>query len=185
MSIQDINRSLTTLFEMFQDRGYNLEGVDKYNIFNLIEKEGIKPIMEIKLMNKIKIVYYLPKFRWNDIKQYFDDDFELYILVLQSELTQSNMKQINGSLKFEVHLLKKLQFNITKHILVPKHEIIRDPKVKEEIKQMYMLKSTSQIPIILKTDPVAKYYGIKSGDLVKITRPSETAGEYIMYRCCL
>ena len=55
---------------------------------------------------------------------------------------------------------------------------------KEDVKKKYNIENDSNIPLILKSDPSAMFYGIKSRDLVEITRTSETSGKYISYRYC-
>ena len=55
---------------------------------------------------------------------------------------------------------------------------------KDDIKEKYNIDSMNNIPLILKSDPSAMFYGVKSGDLVEITRTSETSGKYVTYRYC-
>ena len=81
----------------------------------------------------------------------------------------------------QVFWIETIMRDITKHILVPQHNIISEEE-KEDLLTRYNITSYTQLPIILKNDPVAKFYGAKRGDVFKVTRASETAGEYISYR---
>ena len=112
------------------------------------------------------------------------------ILVLQEKPSQQCMKVVTefvAKTQIDVQLfdILELQYNISKHVLVPKPEVIRDEEEIKNIVARYSIKSKLQFPHILKTDPMSRYLGLKSGDLVKITRVSPSAGEYIVYRCCL
>lgn len=72
------------------------------------------------------------------------------------------------------------EIEIFDNYLVPKQEIAT-----EEEKQQLLNKfniSLKQLPRIKHTDPVAKKLGAKEGDIIKVTRDSPTAGNYIHYR---
>ena len=71
-------------------------------------------------------------------------------------------------------------FNIFKHRLVPKHEIV-SPEEREMVLKRYRVKPY-QLPKIRASDPAVLAIGAKPGDIVKIIRDSPTAGKHITYR---
>jgi len=83
-----------------------------------------------------------------------------------------------------VHSLKRLQFNILEHELVPKHTILTDEQV-TGFKKEYGINNTSQIPEISRFDPVALAIGMRPGKICHIERKSKIAvvGDY--YRHCI
>ena len=81
----------------------------------------------------------------------------------------------------EIFWFNQLTFNVSTHKLVPKHEIINQLLL-GELKKTYLLKSIRNLPTILNSDPVAKYYGMKTGDVCRITRHNENIGPSILYR---
>ena len=83
----------------------------------------------------------------------------------------------------QIFHMNRLISNITRHVLVPKHELLnKDEKL--EIKKEFKLPSLDKLPHILDTDPIAKYYNMRHGDVCKIYRPSKNAGLHICYRYC-
>ena len=60
-------------------------------------------------------------------------------------------------------------------------KLIEDKNKVKEICDRYKC-TINNFPIILKTDPISRYFNFKPGSLVEITRKSETCAEYIHYR---
>ena len=72
------------------------------------------------------------------------------------------------------------EFDIQKHKLVPKHEIMTEEEISKEFSDVdYKFKDLPKIKV---NDPVAVSIGAKAGDILRITRESQTAGEFITYR---
>lgn len=80
--------------------------------------------------------------------------------------------------------LKELQYNPCDHVLVPKHEKMTDAEVKQLMIDV-QIRAKGQLPVILKTDVMARWLGLKHGDVVRITRFNENSGISYYYRMCM
>ena len=72
------------------------------------------------------------------------------------------------------------KFDVSKHILVPKHKKISETKKKELIDKYKIV--LGDLPKIMTNDPALEGLGVKAGDIVEIIRKSPTAGETSFYR---
>ncbi|MDO5824587.1 DNA-directed RNA polymerase subunit H [Methanobrevibacter sp.] len=73
-----------------------------------------------------------------------------------------------------------VEFDIQKHMLVPKHEIMTEEEISKEFSDVdYDFKD---LPKIKADDSVAKSIGATPGDILRITRESQTAGVFVTYR---
>jgi DNA-directed RNA polymerases I, II, and III subunit RPABC1 len=113
-------------------------------------------------------------------------NYKAGIMVTAQALSAQARKIISITQQFtqiECFLEEDLLVNITRHELVPKH-ILLSREEKAALLKRYRLKET-QLPRILAKDPIARYLGLRRGQVVKIIRRSETAGRYASYRLCV
>jgi DNA-directed RNA polymerase subunit H len=73
-----------------------------------------------------------------------------------------------------------MSFKVDEHCLVPKHIKLEKEEAGEVLKKYNI--SKIQLPKISKKDPAIKEMGLEIGNIVKIMRSSETAGQIVYYR---
>ena len=192
MDSTKILNTFNTIKEMLIDRN-----IDISNLENISQKEieiqlnsNNNEIFYFNVNSNMKIVYYLSKnFKIATLENYLlnlnkKNNIKNFFIVIRDKINNLNFKSIKN-INIQFFIIKELLFNITKHILVPKHEVIRDSSEINDLVSKHNLKNKLQFPLILKTDPMAKYLNVQSGELVKITRISPSSGEIIIYRCCI
>lgn len=148
---------------------------------------------------KIYIKYYLTKsLRPSNLQEMIDDLFiveevltkrDTLLVVVKDEVNETllnNVKHIWESEKIFIILLplKRLQFNILEHILVPHHRVLTSAE-KINVKNKYNIVNDNEFPELLRFDPVAQAIGIRPGEVCVIDRPSKTAISAPYYRICI
>lgn len=140
--------------------------------FEIIDTDTDKILAENEKEERILAVFPdEPKLNISTIKEIVNllQDNEVYhgIIVYKENITASAKKLIESLEDFEIETFakKELQYNLTKHRLVPLHEKIPDEEAKEIVK-----KFGTKLAILLRGDAVSKFYNYKHGDLIRITR---------------
>ena len=72
------------------------------------------------------------------------------------------------------------KFNLFDHDLVPEHILLNEEEAKEVLDKYDIEKE--MLPKIKESDPAAKAIGAKPGNIIKIIRKSDIAGETEFYR---
>lgn len=202
----DIDIAIDNLKEMLKDRGDNIDTFEENEgTINRTEFYEDKSPIEFVTSNTTIIFALTKKLRQiilNDFKLY-EDNFNKFIenknykkniiIILNNDnisvpvLSMFNkydkiIQKLGGMLQY--FQLKNIMFNPTKHELVPKHTKLNTAEV-AEIMTKYMIKSKLSMPIILHNDPIAKWLGLKQGDIVMINRYNDNSGISYYYRCCI
>lgn len=167
---------------------YNDANVIEFNtdnttiIFALTKKLRTDIIDQLK-KSKANIDSFIDTYNGkNNIILIFGNDILTTPTITQLNSIDKILQKKKGMLQY--FQLNELQFNPTKHQLVPPHRKLTTEET-TEIMSKYLIKNKLQMPIILRTDVIAKWLGLKQGDIVEITRFNENSGKSYYYRCCI
>jgi len=204
-----ICKSRKNILDLMEKQGYNINDYSNFSITEvnsmkqnnqldmLLEKTDEDPITKRK--NKIYICYYLTKMiRPANIQEMIDDLFNLeeiltkndtLFIIIKDDMNEtiiSELKQIweKDGIFIVIENIKRLQFNILNHSLVPEHTIITENEL-EEIMKKYNILNKNDLPDISRFDPVARVIGLRPGNVCKIVRSSKTAITTNYYRICV
>ena len=80
--------------------------------------------------------------------------------------------------------IKRLQFNILKHDLVPPHRVLSE-KERDQVFAKLNVRTGADLPAISRYDPVASVLCMRPGQVCEIERKSKTSVKSIYYRFCV
>jgi DNA-directed RNA polymerase subunit H (RpoH/RPB5) len=208
--ISHIYKSRKIVLELMQKQGYN---VNDYANFSINEVNSMKQNNQLDMLleksdeyvtaenpkNKIYIRFYLSaRPAAKNIQEMIDDLFILtetlkkidtLFIIIKDDPNETLINELKHIWESEgifiiVESIKRLQFNILEHTLVPPHRVLAESEVMEVMKK-YNVVNKTQFPDISRFDPVARVIGLRPGQLCHIIRPSKTAIETNYYRICV
>lgn len=206
--ITSIYKSRTTLLQQLEKQGYNTED---YSNFSMNEIDAMLSNSQLDMLlshrdegKKIYIKFYFTIKQTNkQIKKDALDDIiedlfsidevltknDTLIIIIDDEpndtiLTRMRYLFDHDGIFVIIHNIKRLQFNILDHSLVPFMRVLTD---EEEPKFMLekQISSKSQLPEISRFDPHAMVTCVRPGNICLIERSSVTAMTSNYYRVCV
>lgn len=187
---REICNSFRTLTQMMRDRGTPCPDWEQLSGDDVIAIQSGRTVFYVDDVTRgCRLVYDMSfRFRLPNVKKFLDaagSGMSTFLLVVANP-TPAAAKSVRElqDIQLEMFDVRSLQFNVSHHELVPRHDPIRDESEIEDILKLYSLKTRTQLPLIYSTDPMARYLALRPGQLVRITRRSPSAGVHVLYRCC-
>lgn len=164
--------------EMLSD-GHSIAVPDD-NVFELLANDGT--------IYMVKIVYHVitsitSVSKYPDINDFINESVEKKKILVISGKSQgdkigdSSVLISTNTQIFEEH---KLLVDIISHVLQPQYELLTQQEATDVMNE-YGFES-KHMKTMSPKDPVAQYFGLKKGDIIKIIRPSPTSGTAVDYR---
>lgn len=206
--IDNVYRSRMNLLDILEGRGYSVDKYRKFSPAEAVEAAVSFPSLSFKVSKKddetkVCDVRYANPSR-QKLDTFFDDiedensentevivmmagpvtDAHHVVAVKQYMKVKESSQKDKRKLRVSFFSIYMLVVNPMKHQLVPKHEIVPQDTHKTLLDSMYITSKTKLPEIKFHVDPIARCIGAVPGDIIKITRPSQSSGESIVYRVC-
>lgn len=195
--VDNIYRSRVTLLNILEERGYDVSEQRKFSpaeisvaieafpslgfIVKKKDNADDECIVNYSLMKRQSLDGVVSAIERKD-KGEIEVIFMIRDTVVQGHHTLALRAWTRNKIRISFFSVPNIVFDPRTHILVPKHEIVPHEEHKKILEEWNMT-SKSQMPIIrFHIDPIIRILGAVPGDIIKITRPSHTAGTYIFYR---
>jgi len=208
--ISSVYTSRRILLDLMKKHGYN---VNDYANFSINEVNTMKLNNQLDMLlekaeedtvtkkkNKIYIRYHLGKtIRPNThLQEMIDDLFnveqvltkdDILFIIIKDDVNETLMNELKhiwekDGIFIVIESIKRLQFNILEHSLVPEHRIMDEAET-ATIMLKYNITDKTLFPEISRFDPVAKVICIRPGQVCHIIRPSKTSITADYYRICV
>ncbi|TVT99617.1 hypothetical protein EJB05_55047 [Eragrostis curvula] len=187
-----------TVLEMLRDRGYSVQEHELARTLPEfrawwaerpeLERLSITTTLVSDHSNKLKVIFCPPEpVKKATIREIYsgikDENLSRLILVLQGKIMSQARESLKDIFSFKVDTFQitELLVNNTKHVLKPKHEVLTEEEKTKLLKEYNV--QESQLPRMLESDAVARYYGLGKGTVVKVIYDSELTGNHVTYRC--
>lgn len=198
MDFQDKNtlyKVRKTVLEMIADRGFIIPELENITFEQFTAKYNNKNVdiyINDEFQNKKIYVHFhnetknfskkdLDNIMQKVIIAYNDESIKLILIIKEKENSAVTKELSKETYKnVEVFLKKNMVFNVTHHVFVPKHVLLTKDEEDDLLTKYNTVKS--KLPKLSKSDPIAKYYGLKTDQVCKIIRKSPEVGESIYYR---
>jgi DNA-directed RNA polymerase subunit H (RpoH/RPB5) len=202
--ILSIHKSRKNVLDILFEQNYNVSDYEGFTI-NEIDAMYTSSQLDMLLTNdtnnrKIYIKYYLTakQIRPQNLDDIIEDLFTIenvltkddtLMIIIEDEPNDtivSKMKYLydHDGIFVVIHNIRRLQFNILKHRLVPECSLL-DKEECEALMKQYNIKNPMQLPEISRFDPQALAMCLRPGDICKFERNSSTAMKYNYYRVCI
>jgi DNA-directed RNA polymerase I, II, and III subunit RPABC1 len=208
-------RSRKTLLKLLAMRGYNTKPYEKFGPIEIAAMAAATGTttgatafrMDLERpagsgpITKCRVEYSINRIK-NRISGFLDglteegneasitpENTELVAILLEPVVETFHIASMNALATKSLHVsffqAHTIVNNPLEHVLVPKHELLPSSEHTAFLAE-HKIKSKANLPLIkFHEDMIARVIGLMPGDIVKITRPSPSAGEYISYRVCV